>query len=616
VFENPSPSSRRTAFLAAVLIFSTALALRLSYLVFYAESPLFDAPGMDPGYHVDWAYDIATRSFLGTEVYFRAPLYPYLLSAFFWIFGKSSSTFLIIHAVQMVIGAVNCVLLYWLSARIYGLRVGVIAGLIAALCWIFIYFEGEFLFPVLLIFLLLTAFSFLTSAVESRRISRFFAAGLFFGLFSITRPNILAFIPFLLLWIHLLDRRDGLRSQSWKGAATVVAAIVLCVAPVTFRNYLVSGDLVLISSQGGLNFYMGNNPSSDGARAFIPGEFIGASWESGYREPIEIAEREAGRALTPSEASRFWANKGLAFLRDHPGKAFQLYIRKLRLLLNGSEIPNNRNIHFFAEYSGFLNLPFFIGFWVLAPIGIAGILFTRRDRWWWLLVGFMVVYLGSFVPFFITSRYRTTAIPFLVIMASVFLVGIYEALRGRDWKRLLRRGGVALVIAGLLHFNDVEFPGGRVDRPSPSHYVLARAFFEKGEFERAAPHLEMSARLGDPLGSGSLKLLGYIYLEEGDPIRGLDYFEQAISRDPSLLREVGAYLIEKKRLMLLEKLLQQREPEEVNLLRRLADEFVKRGEYARAERYYLKVLEHQPENAAVLKNLEQIRSRPSRKPPP
>jgi tetratricopeptide (TPR) repeat protein len=170
---------------------------------------------------------------------------------------------------------------------------------------------------------------------------------------------------------------------------------------------------------------------------------------------------------------------------------------------------------------------------------------------------------------------------------------------------------VALVIAGLLHFNNVEFPGGRVDQPSAAHYALARAFYEKGEFEKAMPHFEMSGPLVEPLGSSSLKLLGRIYLEKGDPIRGLDCFAQAISRKPSMLGGVGAYLIEKNRLMLLEELLEQVEPEEVKLLRRLADEFAKRGDYARAEQYYLKVLEHRPENAAVLKNLQQIRSRAS-----
>jgi 4-amino-4-deoxy-L-arabinose transferase-like glycosyltransferase len=613
---NPSESSRRTAFLAAALIFSTALALRLTYLVLYARSPLFDAPGMDPGYHVDWALDIATRSFIGTEVYFRAPLYPYLLSAFFWIFGKSSSTFMIIHAVQLVVGAANCVLLYRLATRIYGLRVGLVAGLIASLYWIFIYFEGEFLFPVLLIFLLLTAFSFLMDAVESRSLSHFFASGLFFGLFAITRPNILVFIPFLLLWLHFLDREEGLRSRFWKGAAAMVGAIVLCVAPVTLRNYLVSGDFVLISSQGGLNFYIGNNPSSDGARAFIPGEFIGADWESGYREPIELAEREAGRALTPSEASKFWTNKGLAFLRDQPGKAFRLYVRKLRLLFNGSEIPNNRNIHFFAEYSGFLNLPFFINFWMLAPIGVAGVLFTPRNRWWWLLVGFMVVYLGSFLPFFVTSRYRTIALPFLIIMASVFLVRFYDTWRERDWARLLGAGGTALVLSVMLHLNDVEFPGARVDQPSSAHYALARAFFEKGEFEKAVPHFEMSERLVEPFGSSSLKLLGHIYIEGGDAIRGLDYFERAVSREPSMLRGVGAYLIEENRLMLLEELLEKVEQEDARLLHRLADEFAKRGDYSRAEKYYLKVLKHRPESAVVIENLERIRSGRSQSPPP
>ncbi|NIN01520.1 MAG: hypothetical protein GTO24_26530, partial [candidate division Zixibacteria bacterium] len=51
------------------------------------------------------------------------------------------------------------------------------------------------------------------------------------------------------------------------------------IAPVTLRNYFVGKDLVLIAWQGGLNFYLGNNPDATGYTPVSPltgGDLVGA----------------------------------------------------------------------------------------------------------------------------------------------------------------------------------------------------------------------------------------------------------------------------------------------------------------------------------------------------
>ncbi len=90
---------------------------------------------------------------------------------------------------------------------------------------------------------------------------------------------------------------------------------MLPILPVTLANTL-SGDFVLIASQGGVNFYIGNNPESDALRAVVPG--TRTDWWGGYNDAIFMAEEALGRKLKPSEVSRYWYGRGLEFLWVFP----------------------------------------------------------------------------------------------------------------------------------------------------------------------------------------------------------------------------------------------------------------------------------------------------------
>ena len=91
---------------------------------------------------------------------------------------------------------------------------------------------------------------------------------------------------------------------------------LLPIVPVTIRNQVVGDDLVLISSQAGVNFYIGNNPLSDGRTAIVPGTPGG--WWEGYHATIERAERATGRDLKPSPVSRYYFGEAFALTADPP----------------------------------------------------------------------------------------------------------------------------------------------------------------------------------------------------------------------------------------------------------------------------------------------------------
>jgi hypothetical protein len=193
-------------------------------------------------------------------------------------------------------------------------------------------------------------------------------------------------------------------------ALLFAAGLVLPILPVTLHNALVGHDFVPIASQGGVNFYIGNNPVADGYTAIVPG--TRATWWGGHDAAVAIAEHARGRALRASEVSRYWTAEGLAFLRADPAAALRLYVRKLYLFWWGAEISNNEHIYFLRRYS----LPMQATLWhagLYFPFGLVGPLALLGMGLAWVrlrarvvpLVAFVALYMISVVLFFVCARY-------------------------------------------------------------------------------------------------------------------------------------------------------------------------------------------------------------------
>ena len=94
----------------------------------------------------------------------------------------------------------------------------------------------------------------------------------------------------------------------------------LAIAPVTIRNYAVTGEIILISSQGGINLYLGNNEAADGLTMIMPEVELSQSitWDMFIPVTSAAAERELGRELTDAEVSSFWTGKAVSFVINNP----------------------------------------------------------------------------------------------------------------------------------------------------------------------------------------------------------------------------------------------------------------------------------------------------------
>jgi tetratricopeptide (TPR) repeat protein len=541
--------------LLPLAIFVVAYAVRLVYLCQIRSSPHFEAPIMDAAYHDQWARRIAAGDWLGHEVFFRAPLYPYFLGLMYTLFGAN---YVLVRLVQFAIGAGTCVLLYFLGLRVAGASVGILAGLTAALYGPFIYFEGELLLPVFETFfttalLLAVAWALnlspraptytlqdeaelttriterpgsLASRSRSVALLPWFVVGLFVGLFAITRPNILAFLPVLMAYVM---RCLGLRT-SWRANTAILFGTMICIFPVTVRNYIVGKDFVLISSQGGVNFYIGNNAASDGVTAVVPG--TRATWWGGYRDTIAIAEKKARRKLRPSEVSAFWFGEALKFIRQRPRVWIQLTLRKSMLFWNAFEVSNNMQIYAAAWFSPLLGVllwvrdSFSFPLGVIMPWAVVGLYLAvaQKKSAMTPVILFLLVYSATVIAFFVCARFRVPCVPVLILLAAYAINEFGSLIRRREWLNASVVLWAALIVAVFVNF---DFYGTwRID-VAKAHQDLAAAYQEKGRLAEAEKEYRVALQY-DPDTIENKLGLGICLLARGRPSEAQSLFADVL----------------------------------------------------------------------------------------
>src|SRR5262245_43356785 len=205
------------------------------------RSPFFavlmgDARGYD-----EWAKRIAGGDWIGRDVFYQAPLYPYFLASIYSVAGHST---ILVRIVQAVIGSCSCVLVADGARRLFSMRAGVLAGVMLAIYAPAIFFDALLQKSTLDVFFVCLM---LWLIVEVQSPAQFLVLGLAVGALSLTRENAIVFLAVILYWAVL---RYGVRP-----AAFFILGAALAVLPVIVRNSMVGGGFYLTTSQFGTNFF-------------------------------------------------------------------------------------------------------------------------------------------------------------------------------------------------------------------------------------------------------------------------------------------------------------------------------------------------------------------------
>jgi hypothetical protein len=334
------------------------------------------------------------------------------------------------------------------------------------------------------------------------------ASGILFGLQILNRPNIAVAMFGVMLALIIIRRR--------RLALLLAAGVAVGVAPVVARNAIVSHQFALSSSQGGLNFFIGNRAGATGQYGAVPG--VRANIEGQSEDTRKVAERALGRSLTDNEVSSYFTHVGLAWIRANPVDAAALFVRKLALVFNARHQWLDLSYPYYAFDTGSWLWMLFVGPWLLVPLGLAGVFVVPRGRRaaFFAWAAFMPWYAIGVALFFVAERYRLPLFVPLCVTAGAAINHVTSTFRSAVFAGLVMAGGV-------LTFWPFQLNDGRFDE----RLRLSKVLMNHGDFEGARQELTKALTI-EPANSVVEFNLGVAEISSRRPAEGIAHLRHSV----------------------------------------------------------------------------------------
>jgi 4-amino-4-deoxy-L-arabinose transferase-like glycosyltransferase len=404
-----------------IILFVLALAARIAWVLYSHRMPV--------GLHDPVAYDSLAlgiadgRGYIGpwTNVptaYFP-PGYPAALAIVYAVFGRSALWGGMLNA---LLGAGTVVITYELARRLLDVRVARVAGLLLAFFPNQVFYTGTLLSEVLFTFLLMTGLLILMAEPWPREgisLRRLALAALFLGAATMVRSVVLI-VPVVLFfyWLRVFPNRARVLAQ----VGVIILVFAAIIVPWTIRNAVVMHAFVLISTNGGDDFCLGNNEVATGQ--FV---FSGPCYE-GYDSNIPKRELEI-------EGYHEGLRRGAEFIINHPADELGLIFEKAYFLVyidsDGLFANESYGSNYFIEKEMRDYLSTAANAYYFVTIGWAGLgllyWLRRRDpRRTFCLILVACILLPP-LAFFGDPRFHFPVIPLVCIVAATGVVVAWQA---------------------------------------------------------------------------------------------------------------------------------------------------------------------------------------------
>jgi len=382
------------------------------------------------------------------------PLYPYFLAFIFKIFGIfSRESAVAALSVNCLFSALTCIPLYFIGKKLFGRQAGYIAAAVLALYPVSIWYAVNTIWDTAIFtFLCMTLIhgAFLLPGRFTYRNAALY--GILMGITALLKSVIIAFYPFLLLWLYVQTIRSAKIERSdfshiaknrfasltkIRRAPELSRIFLVCLAAFIvlstwlLRNYIIFGR-PMINSNFGLEFKLENNMNT--WKAFEKtGDRSVFMKTHPTMNPEEFYLYKVVREIIYMKIS---LDETRTFIREHPGKFAFLTLRRIYYFWCGDLSGKNDwagNLKVSFSVSGlkklFLFLPvplMLLGMWA-AYLKIKPE--SRIDLW------LIAAYLFSLpIVYYLThvcARFRYPLEPLMLLFAVCGLREMAERLRSK-----------------------------------------------------------------------------------------------------------------------------------------------------------------------------------------
>ena len=391
--------------------------------------------------HQAWAENLKSGKFLDLAPFFRAPLYGFFLVGIQTFAVNALES---VRCVQSILGVLSVLLIYGIGLQCFSPRIAFFSAFFSASYGLLTYFEGQLLLETLHIFLSLcglytlsTVDSSCSNSKTSGQKKRIFLSSTFLGLACLTRPNLILFLPVAFFYL-IRNNKEILKTSM-----AYLLPLFFLFVPVAAINTFQDGHFCFLSTQGGINFYAGNNKAADGiipSVPLLPSNFsqniplkeIAWKTDNLWQAMIVIPSAETGKLISESEASRWWHEKTWEEIFENPILFLERILKKTLFLVSAIEPWNNTSPeyvceHYFPWLHALNSIFNFFTLWILFLPGIV-LAWTRypKSRF---LMAYLILIAMSVVLFFVNSRFRLPLVPVMTLFACVTLEWVLECLK-------------------------------------------------------------------------------------------------------------------------------------------------------------------------------------------
>jgi hypothetical protein len=485
-------------------------------------------------FYNDWARQVLHRQFDHSHAFYGLPGYAYLLAGLYKIFGENP---FIPGLLQAALDAGTAVLIFriclaTLTSNGSNLSAKALIGsVVAALGWAF--FVPAQAYSIVLMPTAWFVFVFwfvvwriIRTNAAPAALECFFLAVLV-GIVATAVATALAVTPLMLASI-VRKRGSTARRKLIARVLLIIIGLGLGTSPCWVHNYFVAHDPVVLSAHSGINFWIGNNPQSNGYPRFPPG--LRAGQAAMLQDSIDEAQATAGHPLKYSEVSAYWSGKARNFVATQFGNWLELLGLKLRNFWSAFQYDDLSIITILRE-QGVILPGLYFG--VIAALAIPGIILACRigPASHWVLAAILLS-LIALLPVFITERYRLIAVPGLVIFALLGLSILWQTIADGE----LRAVAVYLLIL-VLSTTFVSWPQRDPSLWALDAYNAGWQALDSNNLTLAEKKLAI-ARAYVPENSETLFAIGNLRLAQDNPDAASSFYRAVLKLDT---RHKGAF---------------------------------------------------------------------------